>query len=73
MKNYNDLNVLVTGADGFIASHLCGYHTEKKANVTGLLRRDSGGLFKNLNSLFNLLWHRSFDGYRNYALFKFHF
>lgn len=53
MKNYDGLNILVTGADGFIASHLCEYLNKKNANVTGLLRRDSGGLFKNLDGIKN--------------------
>jgi len=53
MKSYDGLNILITGADGFVASHLCEYLHEKKANVTGLLRRNSGGLFKNLDNIKN--------------------
>ena len=53
MKNYDDLNILVTGADGFIASHLCEYLNEKNANVTGLLKRNSAGTFKNLDDIKN--------------------
>lgn len=51
MKDFSDLNVLVTGADGFVASHLCEYLHSKKANVTALLKRNSAGLFKNLNEI----------------------
>lgn len=51
MKSYNGLNVLITGADGFVASHLCEYLYSKKANVTGLLKRNSGGIFKNLDDI----------------------
>ena len=49
MKKFESLNVLVTGADGFVASHLCEYLQKNEANVTALLRRNSGGVFKNLN------------------------
>lgn len=44
-----DLNILVTGADGFIASHLCEYLIELGANVTGLIKRNSSGIFKNVD------------------------
>jgi dTDP-glucose 4,6-dehydratase len=53
MKSFSNLNILVTGADGFIASHLCEYLVSKKAKVIGLLRRNSGGIFKNLNDIKN--------------------
>lgn len=53
MKDLIDTNVLVTGADGFIASHLCEYLFQKQANVTGLVKRNSGGIFKNINSIKN--------------------
>ena len=53
MKNLSNLNVVVTGADGFIASHLCEYLASKNSNVIGLVRRNSGGLFKNLNEIKN--------------------
>jgi dTDP-glucose 4,6-dehydratase len=56
MKSVKDLigaNVLVTGADGFIASHLCEYLFQKKANVTGLVKRNSGGIFKNIDNIKN--------------------
>lgn len=53
MKSFSNLNILVTGADGFIASHLCEYLVSKKAKVIGLLRRNSGGIFKNLNEIKN--------------------
>lgn len=55
MNSFNGLNVLITGADGFIASHLCEYLYSKKAKVTALLRRNSGGIFKNLNNIKNKL------------------
>lgn len=51
MKDFSDVNILVTGADGFIGSKLCEYLHSKKAKVTGLLRRNSGGIFKNLNEI----------------------
>lgn len=47
------MNILVTGADGFIASHLCEHLVSKNAKVTGLLRRNSGGIFKNLDDIKN--------------------
>jgi UDP-glucose 4-epimerase len=50
-KNYAELNVLVTGADGFVSSHLCEYLEKQKANVTALLKRNSTGIFKNLDDL----------------------
>lgn len=53
MKSFSNLNILVTGADGFVASHLCEYLVSKKAKVIGLLRRNSGGIFKNLNDIKN--------------------
>jgi dTDP-glucose 4,6-dehydratase len=59
LKDFSDVNILVTGADGFIASHLCEFLHSKKANVTALLRRNSGGIFKNLNEIkdkINIKW-----------------
>lgn len=59
MKDFSDVNIIVTGADGFIASHLCEFLHSKKANVTALLRRNSGGIFKNLNEIkdkINIKW-----------------
>lgn len=53
MKSFSNLTILVTGADGFVASHLCEYLVSKKAKVIGLLRRNSGGIFKNLNEIKN--------------------
>lgn len=53
METFSGKNILVTGADGFIASHLCEYLYSKKAKVTALLRRNSGGIFKNLNAIKN--------------------
>ena len=51
MKKFESHNVLVTGADGFVASHLCEYLQKNEANVTALLKRNSGGIFKNLNQV----------------------
>jgi len=59
LKDFSDVNIIVTGADGFIASHLCEFLHSKKANVTALLRRNSGGIFKNLNEIkdkINIKW-----------------
>lgn len=53
MKSFEGINVLVTGADGFVASHLCEYLLNKNAKVTALIRRNSGGIFKNINEIKN--------------------
>jgi len=45
------MSVLVTGADGFVASHLCEYLVNRNAKVTALIRRNSGGIFKNINEI----------------------
>lgn len=52
-NDLSGLKILVTGADGFVSSHLCEHLASKKAKVTGLLKRNSGGLFKNLNEIKN--------------------
>ncbi len=38
MNDYQGRSVLVTGADGFIGSHLCDALVERRANVTGIVR-----------------------------------
>lgn len=51
--------ILVTGADGFIPSHLCEFLFSKKAKVTALLRRNSTGIFRNINEIkskINVKW-----------------
>jgi len=40
LEEFNDLNVLVTGADGFIPSFVCDRLVELGANVTALIRRN---------------------------------
>jgi nucleoside-diphosphate-sugar epimerase len=45
------LNTLVTGADGFVASHLCEYLLERGCDVTGLVKRNSGNILKNIKHL----------------------
>ena len=52
-KDYSDLNILVTGADGFVSSHLCEYLHDNNAKVTGLIKRNSSGIFKNIDSIKN--------------------
>ena len=47
------LNVLVTGADGFIPSHLCEFLASKNVKVIGLLKRNSTGIFRNINGIKN--------------------
>ena len=49
MKTFAGKTILVTGAHGFVASHLCKYLVNKNAKVTALIRRNSGGIFKNIN------------------------
>lgn len=51
MKTFSGKTILVTGADGFVASHLCEHLVSKNAKVIALLRRNSGGVFKNLNEI----------------------
>ena len=51
MKTFSGKIILVTGADGFVASHLCEHLVSKNAKVIALLRRNSGGIFKNLNEI----------------------
>jgi len=49
--NYDGKNILVTGADGFVSSHLCEKLINTNANVVALLKRNSAGIFKNLDGL----------------------
>ena len=51
MDSFDGMNILVTGADGFVASHLCEYLLNKNAKVTALIKRNSGGIFKNINGI----------------------
>ena len=51
MNSFDGMSVLVTGADGFVASHLCEYLVNRNAKVTALIRRNSGGIFKNINEI----------------------
>jgi len=51
LDSFDGMNILVTGADGFVASHLCEYLLNKNAKVTALIKRNSGGIFKNINGI----------------------
>jgi len=55
VKTFSGKTILVTGADGFVASHLCEQLVSKNAKVIALLRRNSGGIFKNLNDIKELV------------------
>ena len=46
LEKFKDLNVLVTGADGFIPSYVCDRLVELGANVTALTRRTSSNQLK---------------------------
>lgn len=50
MSSIKGKKVLVTGADGFIASFVCEYLISEGARVVGLVRRNSSGLLKNIMS-----------------------
>jgi dTDP-glucose 4,6-dehydratase len=50
LEELSGKNVIVTGADGFVGSHLCEFLVSQGANVTALIRRNSAGTFKNVNS-----------------------
>jgi dTDP-glucose 4,6-dehydratase len=45
------MRVLVTGADGFVASFVCEYLLERGCEVVGLVKRNSGCILKNLKHL----------------------
>ena len=55
LEQFNDLNVLVTGADGFIPSFVCDRLVELGANVTALIRRNSSNEIKSIPHLINKL------------------
>ena len=46
LDKFEGLNVLVTGADGFIPSYVCDRLVELGANVTALVRRNSSNVLK---------------------------
>lgn len=46
LEQFKGLNVLVTGADGFIPSYVCDRLVELGANVTALVRRNSNNVLK---------------------------
>ncbi len=51
--------IIVTGADGFVGSHLCEFLVSQGADVTALIRRNSAGTFKNIDSFkkkINIKW-----------------
>jgi len=51
--------VLVTGADGFVASFVCEYLLERGCDVVGLVKRNSGCILKNIKHLENemqIIW-----------------
>jgi len=51
LEKFKDLNVLVTGADGFIPSYVCDRLVELGANVTALTRRTSSNQLKAISHL----------------------
>ena len=55
LQQFNDLNVLVTGADGFIPSFVCDRLVELGANVTALIRRNSSNEIKSIPHLIDKL------------------
>lgn len=59
LDKIKDLNVLVTGADGFIPSYVCDRLVELGANVTALVRRNSSNVLKSIPHLVgkvNIRW-----------------
>ena len=50
---FSGLNVLVTGADGFIPSFVCDRLVELNSNVTALVRRNSSNVIKSIPHLKN--------------------
>lgn len=54
-ENLDGLNIVVTGADGFVSSHLCEFLVSKKCKVLALIKRNSSGIFKNLDYIKNKL------------------
>ena len=55
LEEFNDLNVLVTGADGFIPSFVCDRLVELGANITALIRRNSSNEIKSIPHLIDKL------------------
>ena len=55
LEEFNDLDVLVTGADGFIPSFVCDRLVELGANVTALIRRNSSNEIKSIPHLIDKL------------------
>jgi dTDP-glucose 4,6-dehydratase len=53
LSKLEGLNVLVTGADGFVPSHLCELLANNQSNVTALIKRNSSGFFKNIDHIKN--------------------
>ena len=53
LNKLKGLNVLVTGADGFVPSHLCELLVNNQSNVTALIKRNSSGFFKNIDHIKN--------------------
>jgi|TARA_B100000745_G_scaffold54157_1_gene32114 dTDP-glucose 4,6-dehydratase len=51
--DFKELNVLVTGADGFIPSFVCDRLVELGTNVTALVRRNSSNVIKSIPHLKN--------------------
>lgn len=51
LDKFEELNVLVTGADGFISSYVCERLVEFGANVTALVRRNSSNILKSIPHL----------------------
>jgi len=51
LEKFKGLNVLVTGADGFIPSYVCDRLVELGANVTALVRRNSSNVLKSIPHL----------------------
>ena len=51
LERLQDVNVLVTGADGFIPSFVCDRLVEFGANVTALVRRNSSNILKSIPHL----------------------
>jgi len=55
LEKFKGLNVLVTGADGFIPSYVCERLIDLGANVTALVRRNSSNEIKSISHLKNKL------------------
>lgn len=53
LEEFKGINVVVTGADGFIPSFVCDRLVELRANVTALVRRNSSNILKSIPHLVN--------------------